>query len=204
MTTAIFHISALQNQRLRGEQLNMKHQLSTLFEIQQKLDEHIEEQHPIQEGEDRLSKRILAFQTELGELANELPEVFKFWSNKRNNKERALKEFVDGVHFLLSIGLSEISLCDMLLPIGYSYSDTGTITEETIEEQFLSIYLEASILSDAATFNIYSFNTVEEAYDNLVRRFLGLGEMLGFTWEDIKSAYLHKNQINHHRQDRGY
>ena len=79
--------------------------LQKLFEIQAELDCRINNEHPLQEGEDRLAKKILALQVELGELANELPEVFKFWSNKKNNRKKALEEFCDALHFLLSIGL---------------------------------------------------------------------------------------------------
>ena len=45
--------------------------LEKLFETQQALEEHINAQHPLQEGEDRLSEKILALQVELGECANE-------------------------------------------------------------------------------------------------------------------------------------
>lgn len=54
--------------------------LKALFETQAKLDEDILVKHPVQEGEDRLSKKILALQAELGELANEV-RSWKFWSN---------------------------------------------------------------------------------------------------------------------------
>lgn len=56
--------------------------LQNLFELQKQLDEHIYEDHPVQDGEDRLAKKILALQVELGELANEW-RGFKFWSNNR-------------------------------------------------------------------------------------------------------------------------
>jgi dimeric dUTPase (all-alpha-NTP-PPase superfamily) len=34
--------------------------------------------------------------------------------------------------------------------------------------------------------------------------FFGLGEMLGFTWDEIEQAYFAKNKINHVRQETGY
>ena len=51
-----------------------------LFETQAALEAVINEKHPVAEGEDRLSKKILALQVELGELAQEW-RGFKFWSN---------------------------------------------------------------------------------------------------------------------------
>ena len=54
--------------------------LSNIFNKQIALDAHITEKHPVKENEDRLAKKILALQVELGELANEW-RGFKYWSN---------------------------------------------------------------------------------------------------------------------------
>ena len=42
------------------------------------------------------------------------------------------------------------------------------------------------------------------AYIDMFGKFLGLGEMLGFTWEEVEGAYLRKNAVNHERQNNGY
>jgi dimeric dUTPase (all-alpha-NTP-PPase superfamily) len=95
--------------------------LQKLFELQRQLDEHIEKEHPRKPGEDRLAKKILALMVELGELANEA-RFFKYWSHDQEPRtavltwpygaggppvyrNRVLEEFVDGLHFILSIGL---------------------------------------------------------------------------------------------------
>ena len=160
--------------------------IKKLFEMQRQLDEHIEKEHPRQEGEDRLAKKILALMVELGELANELPEVFKFWSHKKNNREKALKEYVDCLHFLLSIGLeSEIGTFtgDELMPIKMG----------TIEIQFITLFkVTVTFLEDI------------NYYPDMWELFLGLGEMLGFSWKEIEEAYMRKNEVNHKRQDHGY
>ena len=54
--------------------------LEKLFQMQKELDARILEEHPVQEGEDRLAKKILALLVELGELANEWRGC-KYWSN---------------------------------------------------------------------------------------------------------------------------
>jgi dimeric dUTPase (all-alpha-NTP-PPase superfamily) len=41
-------------------------------------------------------------------------------------------------------------------------------------------------------------------YHELLASFIVLGEMLGFTWEQIEKAYLRKNAVNHQRQESGY
>jgi dimeric dUTPase (all-alpha-NTP-PPase superfamily) len=167
--------------------------LNELFEIQAKLDAHIEKEHPRQPGEDRLSKKILALQVELGELANELPEVFKFWSNKKNNYEKALEEFVDCLHFVLSIGL-EIGVCPDEL-------DEEPIFCADVTEQFIDLFYDVSRLkyeerNGQLYEDYYQYNFVLE-------QFLGLGKLLGFTWKQVEQAYLAKNKINHQRQDSG-
>src|SRR5690625_5804429 len=77
--------------------------LTKMFKIQKELDERIVKEKDLK-GVDLLDKKILSLQVELGELANELPEVFKFWSNKKNNYKKALEEYCDCLHFILSIG----------------------------------------------------------------------------------------------------
>ncbi|OQP08284.1 dUTP diphosphatase, partial [Geobacillus thermoleovorans] len=72
--------------------------LQKLFEAQRELDEHIDKIHPREKT--RLEEKILALQTELGEIANEWRQ-FKFWSNDREPRtERLLEEYVDGLHFV--------------------------------------------------------------------------------------------------------
>jgi dimeric dUTPase (all-alpha-NTP-PPase superfamily) len=161
--------------------------LQKLFELQRKLDEHIEQEHPRQEGEDRLAKKILALQVEIGELLNELPEVFKFWSNKKNNRAKALEEYCDGLHFILSIGLELYDEED----IEMIAADLQLYRRVNIIEQFQGIFYNISRLRSGG-------------YTYLFEHFLGLGKMLGFTWEEIEEAYMKKNAENHTRQENRY
>jgi dimeric dUTPase (all-alpha-NTP-PPase superfamily) len=173
--------------------MNLKH----LFELQAKLDERIYKEHPPQEGEDRLAKKILALQVELGELANELPEVFKFWSNKKNNYEKALEELVDCLHFILSIGL-ELGMDEVADELDLKKFDF--LTSNTI----LSCFIGLSY--DIADFYYQRENDdmVPYLYEHILLEFAKLGKMLGFTWGEIEQGYLSKNKINHERQESGY
>ena len=170
--------------------------LSKLFEMQAKLDAHIESEHPRKENEDRLTKKILALQVELGELANEW-RGFKFWSNDQKPRTELwddrlrfhnplLEEYVDCLHFLLSIGLeSEIGTFtgDELMPIKMG----------TIEIQFITLFKATVTFLEDISY-----------YQEMWELFAGLGEMLGFTWEQIEEAYMKKNAENHRRQEVGY
>ncbi|MGG3737558.1 dUTP diphosphatase [Aeribacillus pallidus] len=190
--------------------------LSKLFQLQRQLDERIEREHPRQEGEDRLAKKILALQVELGELANEW-RGFKFWSNDQEPRTYVqigceecvsgltyceecirnplLEEFADGLHFLLSIG-NDINMNEVYedyepKPLYFGDGD--------ILGQFIAIY---------DWINSLYFHRHEdvngEIYDLVFAYFLGLGKMLGFTWEQIEKAYMQKNTVNHQRQESGY
>lgn len=169
-----------------------------LFETQRILDERIEKEHPLIDGEDRLSKKLLALQVELGELANEW-RGFKFWSNDQEprtnrfapgvadsyNYNPLLEEYVDCLHFILSIGL-EIDRND------FEYLSDHDYKAHDITNQFMRTMDYAIGLRE------------DDYYADLLYSFIYLGEMLGFTWEQVVDAYYAKNQVNHERQNTGY
>lgn len=158
--------------------------LKELFEMQMVLDERIVKEHGL-EGQDLLPNKILALQVELGELANEW-QGFKFWKVNPQPKPNTLEEYVDNLHFILSIGL-----------IYASFNSIIAVKCETIIDQFNEIYYWIAI-----------FNKTREnkfrAYREIFQLFLGLGELLGFTWEQVSDAYKLKNKVNHERQGNGY
>lgn len=190
--------------------------LVKLFEMQRQLDAHIEKEHPRQEGEDRLAKKILALMVELGELANEW-RGFKYWSNNQKPRIRAydecpcgtdygscdeygcddglltynplLEEYVDCLHFILSVGL-ELNIPEIY---GTETKWDGLTSDETdITQQFLLVFENVNKL-------VHPIDWI-----NLFEEFYILGEMLGFTWNEVEEAYMRKNAVNHHRQESGY
>ncbi|MCG5104319.1 dUTP diphosphatase [Oceanobacillus alkalisoli] len=156
-----------------------------LYNMQQELDSYIANNHEL-EGKDLYNERHLAFLVELGELANET-RCFKFWSKKKpSERDVILAEYVDGIHFLLSIGLEK----------GYRYNgEKAAGTENQQTKQFNHVFIVA------AGFNQ---NPSEEGYIHLFKEFIHLGKVLGFNEVDIYNAYLEKNEINYERQDQGY
>jgi dimeric dUTPase (all-alpha-NTP-PPase superfamily) len=166
-------------------------------------------------GQDLLPNKILALQVELGELANEW-RGFKHWSDDREPrtaveyecgncdgsgmmisesdcgvcngegyivKNRVLEEYVDCLHFILSIGLE--------IAVENFYPVTAT-KKGTVIQQFSALFkYSTEILAHTAW---YSF----------IDHFAGLGQMLGFTWEEIEAAYVAKWQENIRRQQTGY
>lgn len=167
--------------------------LAKLFDMQRELDERILDRFPELRNEDLLDKKILALQVELGELANELPQEFKYWSNKKNNYEKALKEYVDCLHFILSIGNYFGIKCEPSL----------TIVPNNVLEQLNVLFKIVSFLHNK--YEDYGYCCgIRDFYEDLVGNFMNLGKLLGFTWEQIEQAYLEKNAVNHQRQEEGY
>ncbi|MFE8697949.1 dUTP diphosphatase [Cytobacillus sp. FJAT-53684] len=196
--------------------------LKKLFDQQRILRDRIGYNEP-----DRFDKLILALLVELGECANEW-RGFKFWSKNQEprkwyerkchsctgkgyfitniytskkescgfcrgtgfeeQKNPLLEEYVDGFHFVLEIGL-ELNFTELHL--------IGTIAMPSYEihELFTDIYGTSLLVKDTR-------NKVH--YSILVEEYLVLGEMFGFTREEIETAYYVKNAVNHARQENGY
>lgn len=183
--------------------------LTKLFETQAALDEHIMQGHPELRGQNNIDWKLLALQVELGECANEW-RGFKKWSKDQeprtkaesicgcimcehhsipNKKNPLLEEYVDCLHFILSIGL-----------------------EHEFEELVDGLAIEPLHFGDVTQQFTVLMRTDWEMYEDGhggyyhegLELFVGLGEMLGFTWEQVEESYYEKNKINHLRQENGY
>lgn len=159
----------------------------TLFKMQKALDSHIESQHKL-ENDDLFDRKVLALLVEIGELANET-RCFKFWSVKPSSeKDVVLEEFVDGVHFILSLGI-ECGYED----IEYITSDRTTVTDTS--NQFLAVYESVQKFRDSRS---------KEDYVQLFGSYMRLAELLELHEDQIEQAYIQKNEVNYDRQRKGY
>jgi dimeric dUTPase (all-alpha-NTP-PPase superfamily) len=179
--------------------------------MQRELDERIIRDKGL-EGQDLLPMKILALQVELGELENEW-RGFKFWSKDQSPRYEKrsiafadpggpfehithplLEEYVDSLHFILSIGL-EIGKKRLL---DFDFPTFGSKSNAEIIESFSKIIALASYLNEDDHLNVITY------YQQMIWKFTDLGYMLGFTWEQIEAAYIAKNHVNHERQANGY
>jgi len=155
-----------------------------LFIMQRELDRFIEETQNIQR--DVFREKGLALLVELSELANET-RCFKFWSTKgASEREVILEEFVDSIHFMLSLGnMRNFSLDEW----------PGSETQQDLTQAFLH-----------ATKTVLTFieQQSEAAYIAMWNAYGELAFNLGFTVEDIIEAYRAKNEKNYERQRSGY
>ncbi|MGD6855503.1 dUTP diphosphatase [Bacillus infantis] len=160
--------------------------INKLFDMQKALDHHIETEHKLTE-ENLFDRKVLALLVELGELANET-RCFKFWSQKPASEPAViLEEFVDGVHFILSLGIE----CGFEGGADIEPQKKG----ESLSHQFLNLYHLIDKFSASRT--LMDFNVLFGAY-------VCLAEMLGFSEDQIERAYVEKNEVNYERQRQGY
>lgn len=104
-----------------------------------------------------------------------------------------LEEYVDVLHFILSIGNE----------IGYTGFDELEMNE------YLALVPEEEMNDITGQFIVINYITScildnEIHYEKALYEILSLGDRLGFTWEQIETAYYSKNKINHARQENNY
>ncbi|MDZ5608597.1 dUTP diphosphatase [Bacillus pseudomycoides] len=174
-----------------------------LFQLQKDLDSTIVENRGLQ-GVSLFQEKKLAFRDELSELLHEW-RGHKYWSANNTPVTKAVRnegqmmeedkeyynplldEFVDALHFALSIGLERG---------WYKYIDSFIVrtnkghTKTEIIDVFNDLY-ENKLWSAAN-------------YMTLINDLAYLGAALGFTADEIYQAYIEKNKINHERQASNY
>ncbi|MDZ5712424.1 dUTP diphosphatase [Jeotgalibacillus haloalkalitolerans] len=163
----------------------------TLLSKQKKLDDFISSTKnlEIQNVEEKRDLLILSLMVELGELANET-KCFKYWSNSQPSEKKViLEEYVDVLHFLLSLGI-ELEFKD--LP---DFDDGSFTDNKELSAIFLNLY--SSINNLRTNFSV-------ESYIKCFNEFMIIGSKLDFTQEEIYESYIVKNAVNVRRQENGY
>lgn len=156
--------------------------LSGLFQKQQMLTDYVWEKHNITKA--NMQKEKAAIICELWETANELKsDGFKYWTDKKCDREKTLEEIVDMLHFYLQIGNI----------LGVVYEHHRIEKHDTTLDQIMAINWSLLTMDGPLTWAL-SF-----------AQYRGLVRMLGFDWDqDIIPAYDRKFQENIVRQKRGY
>ena len=161
--------------------------LQQLFKMQKSLDTYIQSEKNI--SNDVFLEKCLALLVELAELANET-RCFKFWSEKGpSEKHVILEEYVDSIHFLLSLGI-EKNLNDLEnWPVYQQYKDESLTMLFIHTQDSINQFLQISSMDN---------------YENVWSWYGAVASKLGFTHEEIIQAYIDKNKKNYERQRSGY
>lgn len=153
-----------------------------LSKMQSDLDEYIGKSKGINMDEHKLD-RIEALSVEFHELLNEL-RFFKYWSVKPMNREKAIEEYADTLHFLLSIG-NDLGVKE------YEYTSPEVNDMRRLKFGIMNMISRLPYGGQVE-------------YVILFDHFLHFGEKLGFTEHEILYHYELKHAENYARQQRYY
>ncbi|MFV0424792.1 MAG: dUTP diphosphatase [Bacilli bacterium] len=159
--------------------------LLEIVDLQKKLDDSIHNKHQ-KTYEETFRHRKLALLVELGELANEV-RSFKYWSIKpASPNEVILEEFVDCLHFTVSLGIG----------MDIKFNELQISERQTDDINLLFIETIDSVVK------LDSINN--KTYYTMFDYIFSLAKELGFNSNEIFDSYINKNKINHKRQENSY
>jgi dimeric dUTPase (all-alpha-NTP-PPase superfamily) len=160
-------------------------QLHPLFTMQKTLDAYIQTEKNI--SNDVFLEKGLALLVELAELANET-RCFKFWSEKGpSEKNVILEEYVDSIHFLLSLGI------EMNFNTLENWPESHGVESLTL----LFLHTHSSI-------NHFLLEPTMDQYMDIWSWYGAIADKLGFNHQEVVQAYNDKNEKNYERQRSGY
>jgi len=135
---------------------------------------------------DVFREKGLALFVELAELANET-RSFKFWSTKGpSENEVILEEYVDSIHFLLSLGIER------------KFNEMTHWPEGNVDGDLTELFIKTT----EAISQFLNELTIQ-SYENVWVHYGAIAQKLGFTYADIIDAYIAKNEENYERQKTG-
>ncbi|CAM9105226.1 dUTP diphosphatase [Mycoplasma marinum] len=155
-----------------------------ILNMQSELDRNIEKAHNVT-GEDLTNRKIVALIVEIGEFANEI-RPFKYWKKTINiNEDLVKEEFVDGIHFFLSLTLN----------IGNSPIVEPIIISDDQNIQLATLFEETSKLNS---------NFEKEQLAKAFGIYMGMAKLVGLKEDEIEKFYIEKNRVNYERILNGY
>jgi dimeric dUTPase (all-alpha-NTP-PPase superfamily) len=162
----------------------MRLDLSPLVHYQAQLDDRIHTTHNETRASTR-TKRILALMVEIAELANET-RSFKYWSVRgANARSELLEEFIDTIHFTLSLGLD--------------LNQHSAIVEASPDADLNQLFID---WMQACCTLEHTFDA--QHYQALLTYVPRIAATLGFSEAEILASYVAKNEKNHQRQNEAY
>lgn len=187
--------------------------IKELAAIQEKLDKRIIADKNIDwTKEEMLFNTLVSLDVELAEMANEA-QWFKVWKRNPKPKEGLLEEYVDALHFFLSIANQKgwVDLLtlhpeaiDDLRAEGFELGLNGGYAELKFHLFESLIMNDQPLPKDSIFLDEFKTKNAME-FKSAWFLFLGIGLIgFGFKEDQIFRAYLEKNEMNHQRQDGGY
>jgi len=162
--------------------------LNVLKPTQEKLDRYIFREHNTNRNQTRENRTIALF-VEWIELYN-LTKDHKYWSKSIPNRNKILEEYVDCIHFCLSLA--------------YDYEIDLTYTTKSKTKRYKPKSLNQHYKTLIELHSNTLLNPTKTTYKNFISHIVNLGRFFNFTEEEVINAYMEKNKINYERQKENY
>lgn len=182
--------------------------LDKMLAAQNEFDQLVITSHGIEWSQkERLRNTLVALDIELSEFANEA-QWFKVWKkDKQINQAKLLEEYIDALHFMLSIA-NQMNFEGFM---SIYYDAIEELRESGFDGGLNGIYLELkhNLLrmteADDGQVFVLKYTKSEYSFKMAWYLFIAIG-MIGFdfTTEQIETAYFEKMNINKERQKNGY
>lgn len=177
-------------------------QINKIWEEQKKLDDEIRVKNDIPMEKDLVFERYIALKTELFEFANKI-EAFKFWK-KNKGKDGVLEEGIDTIHFIFSLAIEMEQALELNEDNIAGMQDMFEKTTDDLKE----ISLEMAINENIVIIDLMLSEVITNQESGILLPILILLcvtlQMCGYSIDDIYNEYMHKNEINHERQENNY
>lgn len=163
--------------------------IKEMLQMQAKLDEAIMKEYGLTEiDETKLSFAIL---DEVGELTHELKGNWCWWKKTQApvDEKKVLGELVDIWHFVLSWQ-------------NHFMSGEEGLRKEKVMVENIKQYVWG--MKNIKKEFVYVLTDLPSFTDSRVEALIAITEYLGFTVEQVYSAYCDKNKINYQRLESGY
>ena len=152
-----------------------------IMRMQKALDASIEKVHNVDRTK-IVYKKVAALLVELGEFANEYAP-FKYWKkSKVVNHGDVVEEFVDGIHFFISLAYTAGCEDDLTIK--------AKVIDQDLTKQLLATYEAIAKLG---------FNFNKEDLIKAFELYMGNAELLNLSDQEIEEFYDEKNRVNYER-----
>lgn len=150
-----------------------------LFRMQRELDEHILE-HGERNRHEAIKGKTLALLVEVGKTVTTTACLTSLESQSPSKQAETLTNYVDGLHYLLSIGI------DLGVDRHFLCSQCCQSRKSEVEK-FLDVYTKVVRFGQQPSITNYM---------DMMKNYLRLGDTLHFSTEEIEEAFINRNKQN--------
>ncbi|MGN1402558.1 MAG: dUTP diphosphatase [Bacillus sp. (in: firmicutes)] len=148
-----------------------------LFALQRAVDQHLDVTGKLDNKSVR-DQKLLALLVEVGELVK-ATDSCQYLDNRRADTEVIRRLYIDGIQYILSVGIEHSYDRDM------AEEEPVYLVETVLSVQFLHVYEAVSMFRLQPDYGLFK---------NLVFQYLHLGKLLGLSMAEIEMVYISRQR----------